>query len=371
MKVNYRQISMIVFMSFIALKFLALPALLFQDSEYMSWFTTLMLMIVDGLYAIMILSLIKRNRNKNIYEFLKEIFGAIFAKIIIFLICLHLIVIMLDLTKGLKFFVVENLYNEFKWYMFILPLVAVVGFMMYKGIRNMARVLEMFFWPIVIGCIYIALKSASGVDVLVFLPFFRDGFMPVFTSAYNHAVWFGSATFLIMLMGNVDFSLEKKSQFIRYVVFSVLLVMLVYFVFYGLFGITSPIHNYCLIDLSQYYTGSSSINELSWFVVSLWIVAQSVQLAIYGFCLMRGIIYIFNIKQPILPITVIGAGLIFWTYLGDVTINLEKIFFSNAVIISLIVIQYIIPLIIVIADLIKRKTKKKKVVKHEKVKVRV
>ena len=47
-------------MSFISLKLLALPSLLYVDSGNMSWLVALVLMIVDALYVFLILDLMKK-----------------------------------------------------------------------------------------------------------------------------------------------------------------------------------------------------------------------------------------------------------------------------------------------------------------------
>ena len=60
MKVNYRQVSIMTFMGFIALKLLALPSLLYEKSGNMGWFVTLVLMLIDGVYAVLIISLMQK-----------------------------------------------------------------------------------------------------------------------------------------------------------------------------------------------------------------------------------------------------------------------------------------------------------------------
>ena len=55
MKINYRQLSIMVFMSFIALKFLALPSLLYVESKNMSMLVALALMLIDGIYVFVLL----------------------------------------------------------------------------------------------------------------------------------------------------------------------------------------------------------------------------------------------------------------------------------------------------------------------------
>ena len=366
MKINHRQLSIMVFMSFIALKLLALPSLLYKESGNMSWLVALVLMTIDAIYAYLIIELMKRSNEKNIYEFMKKTLGIVLTKIFMFLLMLKFLLVVGNIIKGLEFFVVENLYNKFDWALFIFPLISVVGFLMYKGLRNIGRVYEMFFIAIIIGCVYFGIKSLNGIDWLSFLPMFKDGATPLLKSGYGHLSWFGSSSFLIMFFGKVDFKNEKKSRLIKYMVLAILLVQFLYIVFFGLYGKTSSIHNFALSDISQYYSGISSTDEISWLVVSLWIVAQAVQIAMYAYCLMLSIMFTFNIKNKIVPIIIIDILMFLLGYVSEKTINLENIFFTDFSSIITIVTQYVLPLFLLLGYIVQNR--KQKVVNNEKVK---
>ena len=359
MRINYRQLSIMVFMSFIALKLLALPSLLYKTAGNMGWLANLMLMMIDAIYAFVIIGLMKKSNNKNVYEFLKYILGPLIAKLLIFCLLVKFSLIVLNMIKGLEFFVAENLYNKLDWILFFIPLVAVVSFLIYKGIRNIGRVYEMFFVAIIIGCIYIGLKAVSSVDLLSFLPMFKNGFIPIVKAGYNHLSWYGSSTFLFMLFGSVDFNKGKQSCLIKYVLYALLLVNFLYFVFYGLFDITAPIHNFCISDISQFYSGIQSTDEISWLVVSLWIVAQTVQIAMYCYCLMLAIMYLFDIKSKILPILIIGIGIYLIGFISEKTINLESILFLDFVSVLTIFTSYVLPILLWICYWLKNKFTKK------------
>jgi len=363
MKINYRQLSIMVFMSFIALKLLALPSLLYKESGNMSWLVALVLMLIDAIYAYLIIELMKRSNEKNIYEFMKKTLGIALTKVFMFLLMLKFALVVANIIKGLEFFVVENLYNKFDWALFIFPLLAVVGFLMYKGLRNIGRVYEMFFIAIIVGCVYIGFKAIDGVDWLALLPMFKEGAVPLFKSGYMHLSWFGSSSFLIMLFGKVDFKNEKKSQLIKYMIIAILLVQFLYIIFFGLYGRTSPIHNFALSDISQFYSGIASTDEISWLVVSLWIVAQAVQIAMYGYCLMLSIMFTFNIKNKIIPIVIIDVLMFLLGYFSEKTVNLENFFFTNTASILTMITQYVIPLILWLGYAVY--SRRKKVVKNE------
>lgn len=369
MKISYRQLSIVVFMSFISLKLLSLPSFLYLKSGNSSWLVALILMLIDAVYTFLIIDLIKRSNFRNINEFMEHTLGKPLTKVVLFTLLIKFALVLANISKGLEFFVIENFYNEFNWLLFILPLVALSGFMIYKGIRNIARVYEMFVWAILIGCCYIAFKSLPGVDPFVYLPFLKDGAIPLLESGYTYIVWFGSSSFLVMLLGKVDFKDEKKSKMIIYITLAIALVQFMYFVFYGLFDITSPTHTFAISDISQFSSGRSSIDELSWLVVSLWVIAQALQIALYGYCLMLTIMYLFNIKNKFFPVVIINVYMFLWSYLGANTINLERLFFTHTACIISIAAQYIVPLILWLGHLVyKQKQKRLKGVKYEKTK---
>lgn len=354
MKINYRQTCILILMAMIALKFLALPSLLYVHSENMSIFVSLVLMIVDAIYAVVIMGMIERNGNKNAYEFMRDCIGTVGAKMVLFILMLVYGLGVANIAKGLEFFVVENLYSELNWSVYVLPLMILLGFMVYKGIRNIARVSEVFTWLILVGIIYIGFKSIGGIELDSFLPLFPNGVKPLLEAGFHHMAWFGSSSFLLMLFGKVDFRDKKKSKLFWYIFIAIFIVHFMYIIFYGLFQVTSSTHNFLLSDVSQFSTEHSSIDELSWLIVSLWIVAQAIQLALYCYSMEQSIKFLFNIKNNTLPIALVMVYILVWSLLGENTVNLEEVFFTPYVSILTIVAAYVIPIILLIVSAIKR-----------------
>lgn len=360
MKINYRQTCILVLMCQIALKFLALPSLMYVESGSDSIFAVLFLMFIDGLYAFMLLNLARKSGEKNFYEFVSSCLGKPLTKIILVVLMAKFILVVINISKGLEYFVVDNLYNEFEWFYFAIPLVAVVGYMVYRGVNNIARVSEIIYWFICLGLIYIALKSIASADGGTFLPLFKNGVKPLFKSSFNHISWFGSSTFILMLFGKIDFRKRKPIKLIVYIFSSIALVALVYFVFFGIFQITSPTHNFCISDISQFSSLHSSIDELNWLIVALWIVAQAVQIAIYSYCFVQAFKMLFNVKSDVMPTIVVMIIIALLSYVGDQTVSMQKLFTNPIVSIIAISAQYAIPLVIWLASTINEVKQKKK-----------
>lgn len=363
MKINYRQTSLLVMMSFLSVKLMALPSLLWHDAKNMGWIVPAVMMLVDFVYALLLLDLMKKNQTKNFYQFAKQTLGVVCAKIVLAVLACHYAIVLGIIGKGLELFIIQNLYEEMSWFLFGVPLMAVVGFMVYKGVRNIARVSEFFWIPVIFACAYIAIKAFQGVELTSFLPMFEQGVEPVVQAGFKYIAWFGSSTFLLMLFGDVEFNGAKTRHLILFCLIAYVVVQLLNFVFYGLFGVTSPTHQFCISDIAQFNGSRSTIGELSWLVVSLWIVAQLAQFALYAYCFVKSIMFLFNIKSPTIGILFLYAYIIFWGVWGTKTMEPEAIFYHPAVSWLTIVAAYILPIILIVANAInahKQKVKSSK-----------
>lgn len=354
MKINYRQMSVLVFMSFVAVKLLALPSWLYMDSENMSFLVIFGLMFVDMLFALLIIDSMKKCGCKNISEFLIQTIGKIGAIISLALVAIKYMIVIAIIEKGLEFFILENLYEDFSWLVYGLPLIAISCFMVYKGLRNIARVAEFFWIIIIIGCAFIAVRAIQGVDLLEFLPLFKDGATPIFKGAFTHLSWFGSSTFLLMLYGKVDFRSRPNTKPILFILGAIVLVMTLVIIFYGLFGGTSPIHQFAISDISQYANDNSSISELSWFVVCLWIIAQIIQLSIYGYCFVSSVMYLFGIHNKAIGVTSLAIYLLVWKMISFYIVDSEKIFLHPITSIINLAVDYLLVVMLLIISSIKR-----------------
>ena len=104
-------------------------------------------------------------------------------------------------------------------------------------------------------------------------------------------------------------------------------------------------------------------------MVSLWVVTQSIQIALYGYCLVVSVMFLFQIKSKIVVIIGVNLIILLLGYLGTRTINLEQIFFSKFASIITLIAQYCVPLILLAGHLTHNKKvihTKQKAVTNEK-----
>lgn len=358
-KVNFRQVSIIIFYLLVSLKFLALPSLVYQDAGADSWLVFLVMALVDiGLIWVSIY-LIRTANEKNLYEFLKNRIGVIFTKIVLILFFVVFVLDILDGITGIYRLLVEDFYTDIKWYNYIVPLLCLISFMAYKGIRNIGRVCEIFVWVVIVALVFVIFKSLAEFDFFFFLPGFTKGVTPVFKSIITHISWFGSPIAIIFFIGDVDKLTYKKSMLWKYILIAIFEIFILITVFYGVFKDTAGMHSFAMSDLSQVANESTAIDEISWFTVIVWVLAQILSLSIIFYASVGCLRYIFNIGNSWLPILIINTLIVIYMNVDSLTVSLEKNFFTPPVLIAEWVTKIGVMLAIFIANLIYQKKRRK------------
>lgn len=345
----------------VAFKVLSLPSLMYQTCKNDGYLAVLIMMLVDAILIWASLKIIKQAKDKNIYDFIKQHTGSVVAKIFVLILTLVPLIHLGIKTKGLEWFLVKNLYTEFEWFQFAIPIALITCYMIYKGARNIGRVCEFFVWIIVAGVLVIIIKGFASVDLTFFLPVLSKGITPIFKAIYDYLAWFGLGGELLLFCGCIDFKDEKKSRTIFYSAIAVVLVQLVYYSFYGAYGVMSATHNFAISDISQIANANMALDELAWLIVTVWAVAQILHVAIYGYLFCRGLQLLFNIKSDAIATFVLFSFIIIWIFWGEHTIALEKFFLHKSIVWTVIVGQYVIPLIIFALSFVKRKRLNKSV----------
>lgn len=361
MKMSHRQASIIIFYMLVAFKVLSLPSLIYQTCKNDGYLAVLIMMIVDAGLIWASFKIIRQTKDKNIYDFIKQYTGSVVAKIFIFILTLIPLIHLAIKTKGLEWFLVKNLYTEFEWFQFAIPIALITCYIVYKGARNIGRVCEFFVWIIVVGVVIIIIKGFSSVDLTFFLPILSKGIKPIFTAIYDYLAWFGLGGELLLFCGCIDFKDEKKSRILFYSAMAIIIVQFVYYSFYGAYGVMSATHNFAISDISQISNANMALDELAWLIVTVWAVAQILHVAIYGYLFCRGLQLLFNIKSDAIATLILFSFIIIWIFWGEHTIALEKFFLHKSIVWIVIAGQYIIPLIIFIISCIKRKKTNKTV----------
>lgn len=350
MKINTRQLSVIIFYVLTSLKLLALPSLIYLICKNDSWLVFVFMVMIDIALTSIILTFLHQSEQSNFYEFLKQRFGVVFAKIFCFAFLLVFLLDLLDGTTGVQRLLLNNFYIELKWYVYLIPQLCILAYIAYKGLRNIGRLCELFFWILIAGILFIVLKSLTDFDMTFFMPFLSEGISPIFKALFKHISWYGTPVALLFMMGEVDFRDCKKSRYVKYFLISAFFVILTTTAFYGVFKGNAGLHSFAISDLGEIANSSTALDELSWLIVSLWVIAQTLQLTIVFYSAIFAFRYLFNIKNSWWPIFVLILIVIGYHFINNNSVDIARYFYSWPVALGGISIKIVLVIFIAIAN---------------------
>ena len=360
MKINSRQLCVIVFYILTSLKLFALPSLIYVTCETDSWMVFVFMILIDICLTLIIFSFLRQSSEKNFYKFLKNRFGVVFAKIFCFSFFVVFMLDLLDGTTGLQRLLLNNFYIEFRWYVFLIPQLSIMAYIVYKGLRNIGRLCEIFIWLIIAGIIFIILKSLTEFDPTFFLPVLSTGFSPIIKALFKHITWFGTPISLLFMMGDIDFKDYKTSRLVKYLVIAGSAILISVVVFYGVFKSNAGLHSFAISDLSEISNSSTALDELSWFIVSIWVIGQTLQLSISFYAVIYSFRYLFNINNSWFPIVVVSLLVVFYQAVNNNSLDFAKYFYSTPVAIVGVSVKIGLVLFMALANLFYLKRKRRK-----------
>lgn len=355
-KASMHQLSTMIFLNLITLNFISLPAQVFKSAKIDSWMVILFNMILELVVILFIIFMLKKSGKRNFYEFLTALYGKVIAKIILIALFGSYLISLMRATTELDAFISFNIYEStFSWLYFALPLLAVVGYMASKGTRNLGRLSELVYPILAIGILLVIAVPLTQVDWMFFSPMLKDGFGVVLESMLSSISWFGSGLFVFAMFGDFDFNEKRHKTLWFFLLAAFVLTMLVSVVFYGLFEMTANQHAFALADISQVVSSSSSLYRLQWILVSLWIICLVGFTASVLFSGARCLSLVFNQKNSNYAIIFIMLILGVWLYLYKQNTDITFILNSKAVAWYCLAVNFVLPLILFVTTLIRRK----------------
>lgn len=273
-EISSRQMAIMVFITTCALKLVTLPSLIIGTAQNASWLCFVLMLVLDGAFLMLILSIMKRFPDKSFKQILEQFCGKVVTSIILFLLGILLAVKIAMITRECYEFYTETCYVDFSWLTFLLPILLVSSYLATKRLRSLARTGEILIFFVVLCTILALLFSFGSADIFSFLPFLPQGTKPVFKACFDNSLWFGDFLVLFFCMGNVKF--EKHT--IRNVALSYLTAMLIVisvaFIQFSLYGVISSAYKTSIVDITEYIPRLSTTSRFTWVVVFLWPVSM-------------------------------------------------------------------------------------------------
>ena len=188
-KITNRQLFFIITMTLITITLSSIPKVIVSEAEEGGWFTVIIASIIFAFFSLIIISLNKMFVGKVLFEYSQELVGNSITYIIsifyIFYFAAILIYMNISLSNVLK---TNFLFETPHWAIFFASLI-VCGYGAYKGITNVARLLEIYGIIFIISVILIHTFMLLQGEMDYIRPLFITSETPKYFSALKGAIF--------------------------------------------------------------------------------------------------------------------------------------------------------------------------------------
>lgn len=327
-------------------KYISLPVILATQVGRDSWIVVALLLLFDLVALSMLLWGIRHNVNKyNFVQILDSSIGVVgrIVVLVIMLCWLSLRMITLATSMYNVFYVAFGI--KANWLGYVLPLIAVMLFLISRGFMCIARLNQILSPLIFIAVLSIIVYPLLTVDKSNLLPILSGGADSVLGSLLGNNFWFADYFFLYFVLGDIKIT-KGSSAFVLFC-FGVgaLLCVAMNGVFIALYGALAPYTDLAMSKVSQYSLVLSSSGRLDWLSLSVWTLSVFIKLSVLAYSIYVSIVYLFGIcstKLHPVPASII-ALLMFVPLLLPASQLLEGVL--SVLTLPLLAVQYLLPLL--------------------------
>ena len=292
-----RQAIILIAIVMCATKFFILPSNLLSMGKQDVIYFIMFFFVVEFLLFLVLVRISMLNPNKTFYDIIKQSVGTWFAKIIYVLFFVFFIIKMcINIVETYSFFL-GTLYDEMSAILYLLPVLFLVFYMTYIGLRSIGRSAEILWIFVFFGLIMTLIVATPNADFGYMLPIFVDGPARALDAFATNAFWFGDYLVYLFFFGKIKF---QKGYFAKMaVVAGVVLALIVYFfmLFHCIFPYISSMVHYGVSDITHIIEHITNIGQLDWLNVTMWTFSTLIQTVIFAYCAEESLSSVFNIRS--------------------------------------------------------------------------
>lgn len=347
-KVSTRQEYLVLVLATITFKIMVLPSLLMREAGRDGYFTVILGMILEIAMLAIFLFLSNRNPSLTFKEILQKIFGTVIQKIILLLYALYFFSKTIAVFISFYVYLNENLYSNLPWYVYAIPTIFVLFYVVRCGIKNITRLGEFFAPLIIISAIVCLFMGAISCDFTNALPLFEKGIGSTFSPLFNLSVWFGNFLVYIILFGNFKESKNHNKKILIWSAAAAVFVSIFYLIYNCIHGVNGAIYNNSLSDISSILSHNGEAGGVIWIIIMIWCLAIFLFMCISSFCASFCLKEAITNKRGWIIDLILTLGVLGCSYLLNFNVSqVAKIFIAYGKYLSLTV-QYAIPLLLLI-----------------------
>ena len=277
---SVRQTGILTVFCVLSNKILLLPSLLFESSGTDALVSLLIAFAFDFILVPIFITLKKHFPNEGFYKIIskKSIFS---AKIIHCLLMLFMFIKALLTFSIVYVYFKQEIYQEEFLLLILVCMLPVITHGVVKGIRTIARTMELFFAVVIAG--FVLCNALSFFTPISFPIFFTHSAGNIISSAFRYLIVFDDFVFLYVIFDKIDLSTGKIRNLYYYAIGGVLLVLGLFFVFYSKYPVTAFMHDNALADLMVFSVQFSSIGRLDILAMITIMTITLFQMEIYSY----------------------------------------------------------------------------------------
>lgn len=304
-KISGMQCALILCITTIGLNFLVFPALFAKYAFSDVYISVAIGLAIDFLFCAIVLGVMKNNPNVTLQQLIVRAFGKVIAKILIFLLAVHLFCKGILIIKEIHNYFNETLFDDINWFVYVIPLLVLIGYMVLKDFRTFGRTIQLFIWLIALALVVSVVIPATQADFSNLLPIFENGVAGVFVGVFRCSFTFGDYLILFLLMGKVEFKPKTTKTVLTWLLVTDIFVVGFYIVFSAVFGDTGLNHSLALSELLLYTSINTLNGSINWLNILFWLIILFLQVGIVMLSSAKLVGQCFNIQNKIVTMFVI------------------------------------------------------------------
>ena len=341
--ITTRQTAIIASILIFANKILMLPSLLYEYVKGDALLVFFFMFAIDVGVLFIFFALKRKYKNESFFSILSQKLTKPIAIIIYLAMLVYFFIeLLLNFNVTGVYFKTQIYHNDEK-ITFLLISLAIFAIVISGGFRGLARTIEFFYYPIVLGCVLCLIISFFNFSQPLIL--FDSTAKSFFTACYRHVISFGDIVILFLLMDKIQYDDKSRKQILKYVLITMGIVLFEVFIFLSLFPNTAFLHSNSISDIIILSPEIFDIGRLDIIAVTTVMFLTLCQGCIYSFVLCDLVLHLIP-KIPVkVGVFIIEAIflLLFVTVFNNIN-SVAEVARSWAVYLG-IFLQYLLPII--------------------------
>lgn len=317
MSLTKRQACFLILVCLVSNKLQRLPNFIATNVHRNGYFVFLILGTIDILMMCLILITNKRSKHRDVYQICQRAGGNVFAKIIMFMLSIFFFISALIPYESIHDLFAYVLFDHLSWEVYSILLISAIFFLASKGIKNIGRTTELFFYFMFISLLGLLVLGVTTTHFERILPIYNINFSKILKTCFDYSIWFGDFFIVYMFIGKIKEDDGKIGwQFILVQCIGVLIVTFAYIVFYGIYENLAPNQGSLISSISQFSLLNLDIGRVDLLLVLAFEFSTFIASAVFVYSASHCLSKIFEVKNKIFTL----IPLIITMYVLDITL---------------------------------------------------